>query len=569
MMTGALAGLLFADTAAAQYDPGTFGSHPVTVAEYGSFSTSISLGQVSNTEMLAQVQYPTDLANGPYPLVVLLHGRHPSCYTLSTGAGLYAWPCNSSTQAPVPSYQGYDYLASLLASWGMVVVSISADGINAVDNGLSDLGMDERGQLIQFHLDKWNTFNTVGGTPFGNTFVGHVDLQRVGTMGHSRGGEGVIWNFERNASLGSPYNIRAVLPVAPVDFFGHVINNVPVGVLLGYCDGDVYTLPGVAYVDGARYNVAGDNTPKYTFLALGANHNFFNRIWTPDQFAQASSDDWSGHDSGQTDPFCGVNAAGNGRLTSAQQRAVGAAYMASFFRKHLQGVIDFDGYLDGDLPPPPSASTNAVFNGYLPGASERNDLNRLLTSSELTTNTLGGAAISNGFAESFECGAGPGIHCVSGGRDPHFPSLTALELGWTAFGADYSNQLPPATRDLRDYGFIQFRVAVDYSDQNRPVALPQNFSVRIASAPASPSVVVGDFARTLYFPPGGNGNQADVMNTVRIPLSAFAGLDKTGVMSVDFVFDQVGAGTVLVSDISFSRRLAAAGDVWLAATSAL
>ena len=49
-------------------------------------------------------------------------------------------------------------------------------------------------------------------------FVGKVDMQNIGTMGHSRGGEGVVRNFQINKALGSPYGIKAVLPLAPVDF---------------------------------------------------------------------------------------------------------------------------------------------------------------------------------------------------------------------------------------------------------------------------------------------------------------------------------------------------------------
>ena len=101
--------------------------------------------------------------------------------------------------------------------------------------------MTARGELMQAHLDKWQTFSTVGGAPFGTQFVDQVDMQNVGTMGHSRGGEGVVRNFQINQALGSPYGIKAVLPLAPVDFFRPVINKVAQSVILPVCDGDVST----------------------------------------------------------------------------------------------------------------------------------------------------------------------------------------------------------------------------------------------------------------------------------------------------------------------------------------
>ena len=554
--------------AAAQQDPGATGPYAVTMTEYGSNTTSISLGEIQTIEVLAQVHYPTNLNNGPYPLVILLHGRHSTCY-LSDGSGVLAWPCVGST--PVPSYKGYDYLASLLASHGMIVASISANGINAVDNNTTTYGMDERAALIQHHLGKWRTFSTGGGgAPFGSTFVGRVDLTRVGTMGHSRGGEGVIWNYERNLSLGSPFGIRAVLPLAPVDFFGHYANDVPVGVMLPYCDGDVFELPGVAFFDDARYNTTTDQAAKYTFLSLGANHNYFNRYWTPDQFAFATSDDWSFRDGAQSDPWCGTSAAGNGRLTSAKQRGFGAAYMAAFFRRHLLAATQFDGILRGQAAPPPSAQTTAVYSGYFPGVSDRKDLNRLSISSEVSTNTLGGSVTSSGLVANALCGDWTGLNCVSG-REPHRSSLSSLEVGWNSLSARYSNQLPLLKRDVSNFDHIQFRVSVDYSSTRNPVGQAQNLSVQLVDgAGRTASVKVSDYSGLLFYPPGGgiiggvdyNWRIAAVMNTLRIPLTAFPAIDKTSVVSVDLLFNQKSSGQVLLSDFAFTDEGTTVAEEW-------
>ena len=66
-----------------------------------------------------------------------------------------------AVQVTDPSYQGYDYAAENLASHGLIVVSISANGVNARDQEVqSDLGALARAELIQKHLDTWRTFNT-------------------------------------------------------------------------------------------------------------------------------------------------------------------------------------------------------------------------------------------------------------------------------------------------------------------------------------------------------------------------------------------------------------------------
>src|ERR1044071_494404 len=327
------------DAKAQTPDPGTAGPLAVTRVEYdyGNLAFQPS-GFPSAVELKASVHYPTGLPGGPYPLVVFLHGRHVTCYRNTTTA--LRWPCRNGETA-IPSYQGYDYIAQNLASNGYIVVSISANGINAFDNNVTDLGMQARAELIQRHLQQWTTFNTTGAAPFGTTFVGKVNLQKVGTMGHSRGGEGVVKHYVYNASQGSPYGIKAVFPLAPVDFNRPVINNAALGVVLPYCDGDVNDNQGVHFYDDARYNVAGDTSPKHTIQVMGANHNYFNTIWTPGLFPAGGADDWTAYTSGgSSDSQCGT-VTGNKRLTATQQQGVGRAYVSAFMRVYVGGESQF------------------------------------------------------------------------------------------------------------------------------------------------------------------------------------------------------------------------------------
>ena len=106
--------------------------------------------------------------------------------------------------------------------------------------------MQARGELLQHHLDLWNDWNTVGGDPFGTMFVGKLDMDHIGTLGHSRGGEGVIFHALYNRSLGSPYGIDAVLTLAPVDFNRQTLTGIPLLNVAPYCDGDVSDLQGCA-----------------------------------------------------------------------------------------------------------------------------------------------------------------------------------------------------------------------------------------------------------------------------------------------------------------------------------
>lgn len=562
---------VLAESAFAQADPGVRGPRAVTRQEYTFGDTAFTpSGFPGPVELTGSVHAPTDLSGGPFPVIVLLHGRHATCY--QGGAAFLQWPCTPPRQ-PIPSYRGYDYVSDILASWGYIVISISANGISARDNSVFDLGMNARAQLIQRHLDIWSDFNTVGGAPFGTRFIGRLDLSNVGTMGHSRGGEGVVTHYIYNASQGSPYGINAVFLLAPVDFSRPVINNVPLAVLLPYCDGDVFDLQGIHFYDDARYNVPGDTAPKHTILVMGANHDFYNTIWSPGGWPAGTADDWLFTPGGSFDPYCGTGP-GNQRLSQAGQRGTGLAYIVGFFRLYIGGD-DFGGYFTGDFPPPPSATTDQISVSYHApdDPSTRRDVNRLLTAANLTTNTLGGAVTQTGLTPYDLCGgdAPQPQHCLTSrprfgmeGQQPHTtPSarsprrgLSQLRFGWSNTLAQYKNDLPPGVRDVSGYYALQFRASVNFEDVRNPVGMAQNVSVTLTDgAGNSATALVSDWSNALSYPPGQTFATVPkvVLNTVRIPLFAFTGVNLNDIRSVTLNFDQTNSGALLVTDLAFAN----------------
>lgn len=548
-------------------DPGNPGPLAVTRQEYNFGDTAFTpTGFPAAVELIGSVHAPTDLTGGPRPLIVFLHGRHNTSYNPTTNQAFLEWPPAVGRQS-IPSYQGYDYISNVLASHGYIVISISANGINARDNGTSDFGMSARAQLVQRHLDIWRDLNTTGvvqpfdSSPFGDRFIGKVDLQNIGTMGHSRGGEGVVRHFILNQSLGSPYGIKAVFALAPVDFQRPVINNVPLAVLLPYNDGDVSDNQGVHFYDDARYNVAGDTGPKHTFQVLGANHNFYNTTWTPGLFPAGASDD-------------GV---GPNRLANALVRGTGLATIAAFFRAYLGGEATYLPFLRGDVPAPPSAQVgdDKLRVSYQAPETDtfRRDINRVLTPSDLITNTLGGA-VSQSQLSPYDAAGGdppePARALPTGqpaSREPHtVPSslssrrgLSQLRAGWTSTTtAFWDNALPAGTRDLSGYYALQFRAGVNYSDTTRnPANVPVDFTVTLSDGKGrSVSTLVSDSSRALFFPPSPQSGTLPklFLNTIRLPLSTFAagGLDLTDVRTVRFAFDRRASGYLMISDLALA-----------------
>lgn len=547
-----------------QGDPATTGPHAVTTVEYTQGDTAFTpVGFPGPVEFTGVVFYPTDLGNGPYPLVLYLHGRHSTC-----GSGFLEWPCTAG-RLPILSYRGYDYSGQQLASHGYIVISISANGVNARDNSVSDLGAAARAELIDRHLEFWRTLNTVGdpGT-LGTTFVGRVDLTRVGTMGHSRGGEGVMRHFSYNAAKPSPFPLKMIVPVAPTDFSRWQVNqNVAVAQFLPYCDGDVSDLQGVHFYDDARYQMTNGGYQSY-ITVMGANHNFFNTVWTPG-LGPGASDDWgiSG------DPQCGTGP-GNGRLSAAEQRTVGLAYLAAFFRTEVGGETGFFGYIDGSAGLPPTVQTFDLHASYQGSDAQRRDINRLLTAADLSTNFLGGATSQTGLSPHDLCGGElpQPQHCLTGqstSRMPHtVPSarsslrgMSQLRTGWSAATASYLNQIPAGPfRDVSQFDFLQFRAVVNFTDIRNPAGLPQGLSVRFTDGfGSSQTLRVADFSSALYYPPGTQSSVPKILqNTVRLPLASLTTVNLTNVSEVALLFDQQVSGALLISDLHFYQQPAGA-----------
>jgi hypothetical protein len=539
-------------------DPGALGPYAVTEQTYDfgnsvyvppQFGTPTSANRV---ELTGEVYAPTDLSTlGPLPLVVLMHGNHYSTY--QGGSAFYPeWP-PAPGHTSLPNYLGYGYFADVLASHGYVVVSVSANGVNVFGNSFAGTGMLARGQLIKRTLDIFSDVNTDGVVhtrtgdtssfvdgqmPFGTRFVGKINMQDVGLMGHSRGGEGAVQGYLVNQAAGSPYGVKAVFALAPVDFLSEPINNVPFAVLLPYNDGDVSDLQGAHFFDDSRYNVGGDTGAKFTIEVMGASHNFYNTIWSPGGFQAGTSDD------GNPGPPT--------RLTQTQQRGTGLAYMSAFFRTYLGGETQFLPILTGDAAPPPSAQVPAanIHLGYLPpdNSTVRRDINRLTSSTNLTTNTLGGSVVTGGLATYTYTTTG------SGSSEPH-RNLGQVSIGYTGtLAAFYENDLPAAARDESAYADLQFRIGVNYADARNPTNTAQDFSVELRdSSGHSHSVLVSAYSNDLFDPPTPSSNPHEVLNTVRIPLSAFIGfVDLTNVTAVRLDFDQHMSGAFQLTDLAFA-----------------
>ncbi len=195
-----------------------------------------------------RVWWPTDLAAlGPRPLVVISHGNGHE----------YVW---------------YDYLGEHLASWGFVVMSHQNNTEPGIE-ACSTTTLSNTDWLLG-HLDE------IGG----GALLGLVDSSRIGWIGHSRGGEGVVRALDRMADGDDvpdnygPDDIAFIASIAPT-----VFNDVdesdphdrPYFLIAGTADGDV--TGGVDYDITQFFRIWERATgPKAAAYVHGASHNDFN-----------------------------------------------------------------------------------------------------------------------------------------------------------------------------------------------------------------------------------------------------------------------------------------------------
>src|SRR5205807_1753415 len=206
----------------------------------------------------------------------------------------------------------------------------------------------------------------------------------------------------------------AILSLAPVDFTKSTINNVPFAVVLPYCDGDVSDLEGIHFFDDSRYLVPGDPTPKDTVTVMGANHNFFNTVWSPSGGYPGAFDDGSSR--------CA------GRLTERQQRNVGAAYIVGFFRRYLTHTTPLDPMWTGAATPASIAPARTLLSYPAPDAAARRlDIARFTGPSSLSHGQFGGAVRAKGVSTYGWCADTQTSPCVPGQysyTDIHLPGLS-------------------------------------------------------------------------------------------------------------------------------------------------
>jgi hypothetical protein len=312
--------------------------HPVNAGKY-QLQQNLRIVYPAKTGALEQV----DLA-GRLPVAVLVHGNHGWV----TPAGVIA------------NHDGYSYLQEALARAGIVSVSVDNNAANAV-NALIEM----RAEIIMDALDIMRRLDRDAASRFHQ----RLDLDSVGLMGHSRGGDAVARAAALNAArpAADRFGIKAVCSLAPTDFSGtlqpaQVMSLSPTetpfyAVVYGALDGDVGGWSGAEAFTGTGFRLYDRATCDKAMVFIDhCNHNRFNRTWTNDDGGMDPADiggrllSRADHEKLAIEYIGGLfewrlagKAGGRNLFEGSQANSVGAgASLQWSFGTQVEGIDDFE-----------------------------------------------------------------------------------------------------------------------------------------------------------------------------------------------------------------------------------
>lgn len=225
---------------------------------------------VQNFPLNGRVYMP--IGEGPFPLTLIVHGNHSMIDY---------------------SDDGYGYLGNVLASKGIIAVSVDENFVNGHWSGdFRGKEMPVRAWLLLKHLEQWRQWN-MDST---HELYGKIDMNNIMLVGHSRGGEAVsiaaafnqlpFFPDQAKQAFDFDFNIKGVVSIAPTDYrYGRkmVLKDVNYLSLQGSYDSDEVSFWGMRPYRRLSFTDSLDFFKAGVYLHH-ANHGQFNSTWGKSDF---------------------------------------------------------------------------------------------------------------------------------------------------------------------------------------------------------------------------------------------------------------------------------------------
>jgi predicted dienelactone hydrolase len=478
----------------------------------------------------ARVWYPE--GDGPFPLVLVVHGNHAM----------------DDFSDP-----GYEYLGELLASRGFIVASVDQNFLNSAGFVEVFLGKlkeenDARGYLLLEHLALWHRWNSLDGHIFRNM----IDTENIALIGHSRGGEAVAIAAAFNHLPAHPdnaslrfyfgFNIRAVVAIAPSD--GQYqprkgrtpLENISYLVLQGAADGDVRSFAGANQYDRVSFT-GGEDHFKAAVYINGANHGQFNTAWGRVDLPAAL---WF-LNRGDIMPF-------------EEQKTVAAVFIGSFLEASLHARGEYEQLFQNPLSGGSWLPAGIYLSQYSSTATQH--LANFAEDLNLETATLPGGRLKGTNLATWR----EEPPAMGGGR---LRDAVGVRLGWDhelPGVASYSLQLPEDfTLDPEGTGALTF-AAANVSRVREPLDFTIVITDRAGQEAGLPlssiALLPPPLPYRMFKPPLRVSFESEpVYTTYTFQLADFlaenGAVDPGSLTRISFVFDRSPKGDIFLDDIGF------------------
>jgi len=212
---------------------------------------------------------------GPFPLVLIVHGNHNMIDY---------------------SDDGYGYLTELMASHGVIGISVDQNFINGHWSGdFRGKEMPTRAWLLLKHIELLQEWNQTAG----HKLYQKIDEEKIALVGHSRGGEAVniaaafntLSHFPDDAleAFDFNYNIKGIVSIAPTDYRYHreiSLMDINYLSLQGSYDADESSFWGLRPFHRLSYSGEEEYIKAGVYIHR-ANHGQFNSTWGDKDFGGA------------------------------------------------------------------------------------------------------------------------------------------------------------------------------------------------------------------------------------------------------------------------------------------
>jgi dienelactone hydrolase len=430
---------------------------------------------------------------GPFPFVVFSHGRfHEDPYIGH-------------------NHEQASYLIDHLASWGFVVASVNLDVVGQYGQPAA---IKQRGEIVLATIAAFQQLDPS---------LYDIDFERIGLVGHSRGGEGCLAAWKNNTA---GYPIAAIATIALTNYQNLFLEGVPYLGLYGSKDGDVNNGMPIQVYDQAT------PAPKLFEYIEGANH-----FWFTDSI----------HYSGE----------GQALITREQHHDVARTYITAFLLQTLRDApLPLAELCDG---PSLTPVTEPITIHPLFATGERLLVNHFEeTDADPALNSLGGTSTGEALVTQSE-------ETLDNSAKTFFQRTHG---GWIAY--DSSAGLPPGVApvyveelpggvDASAYTHLSLNALQRWNAPLNTANEAQDLHVVLVDGAGHSAQVALSAWGTIPWPitHGGAFPKKSVLRTTRIPLREFSevnpALDFSDLRALSLLFDSTASADLRIDELSFTQ----------------